>query len=405
METVAQETTAAAAVAGIASNIATVQTHVGAFDKIAAGLAELEKQHPKDVLIAEISTTAGMKSAIAARAAWRTPRLAVEKARKDAKAPVLALGKAIDSFAGELTAKLLAGEEHYDAQIKAEEQRKEAEKQAKAAAEAARVKAHQDRIANDIEAIVVASLRCTAEQIAQHIADIEALAIGDDFEEYRGKAEEAKADTLKQLRDMHAAAVEREAEAARLAAERAELAKLRAEQKKRDEEAAAARAEEERKAREQREAEEIAAALKRDKERAEHEAKLRAEREAHEAEMRRQREALAEQERQAAAARAEADRIAREAREAEERKAAAELAEAQRVAREAAAARQREEEARAAADKRLRDAAPRLLKALRALVTSMADSDEEGLIEHAPEMVEARAAIAEAEGAAKAVPA
>lgn len=363
METVAQETTAAAAVAGIASNIATVQTHVGAFDKIAAGLAELEKRHPKDVLIAEIGTTAGMKSAVAARAAWRAPRLAVEKARKDAKAPVLALGKAIDAFAGDLTAKLLEGEQNYDAQIKAEEQRKEAEKAAKAAAEAARVQRHQERVA-EIRGAVAAAVRCTAAQIAEHIADIERMQIDDSFEEYRGKAEEAKADALQQLRDLHAAVAEREAEAARLAAEREELARLRAEQQQREQEAAAARAEEERKAREAKEAAARAEAERLAAERRAHEETLRAEREAHEAEMARQRATLAEQERQAAAARAEADRIAREAREAAEAKAAAELAEAQRVAREAAAARQREEEAHAAAEKRLRDAAPVMLAAL-----------------------------------------
>lgn len=39
----------------------------------------------------------------------------------------------------------------------------------------------------------------------------------------------------------------------------------------------------------------------------------------------------------------------------------------------------------------------RLLAALKALVTSLADADEEGLIEHAPQMAEARALIAELE--------
>ena len=41
---------------------------------------------------------------------------------------------------------------------------------------------------------------------------------------------------------------------------------------------------------------------------------------------------------------------------------------------------------------------PRLLAALEALVKTLAFHDEEGLIEHAVEMVEARAAIAQARG-------
>lgn len=53
----------------------------------------------------------------------------------------------------------------------------------------------------------------------------------------------------------------------------------------------------------------------------------------------------------------------------------------------------------AKANARFIAAAPRLLASLKALVKTMADSDEEGLIEHADEMVEARAAIAEAEAA------
>lgn len=43
-------------------------------------------------------------------------------------------------------------------------------------------------------------------------------------------------------------------------------------------------------------------------------------------------------------------------------------------------------------------AAPKLLAALKAIVKSLADADEEGLIEHAEQMQAAREAIAEAEG-------
>jgi len=45
-------------------------------------------------------------------------------------------------------------------------------------------------------------------------------------------------------------------------------------------------------------------------------------------------------------------------------------------------------------------AAPDLLSALQAIVKSLADQDDEGMIEHAQQMIDARAAIAKATGAA-----
>jgi len=52
------------------------------------------------------------------------------------------------------------------------------------------------------------------------------------------------------------------------------------------------------------------------------------------------------------------------------------------------------------ANARLIAAAPDLLNALQAIVKSLADQDDEGMIEHAQQMIDARAAIAKAEGQA-----
>ena len=49
-------------------------------------------------------------------------------------------------------------------------------------------------------------------------------------------------------------------------------------------------------------------------------------------------------------------------------------------------------------DARLIAAAPDLLNALQAIVKSLADQDDEGMIEHAQQMIDARAAIAKATG-------
>lgn len=371
----------------IAENLDKVQTELAAIDKIDAGLAALEKAHPKN-LACDVATTKGMKEAIAGRAAWREPRIATEKARKAAKAPVLELGRAIDARAAELTALLLEGESNYDDQIKAEEARKESERAAKAEAERARIQGHQDRI-NEIRGAVAAAAHADATLIAEHIGDVERLPVDATFEEFQGQAQLAKDETLVKLRAMHADAVAREEEAARvkaeqeaaaaaLAAERAELERLRAEQAERERVAAAEQAERARIARAELDAAEKAQADKLAAERAEQEQALAAEREAHEAEMRAQREAQAEADAQAAAARkVEDDRIA------------AQLAELAAQREQQAAAARAAEEAKHAAEKRVRDAAPQMLAALKAVLASGARAEIEdhviAAVEHAVE--------------------
>lgn len=62
------------------------------------------------------------------------------------------------------------------------------------------------------------------------------------------------------------------------------------------------------------------------------------------------------------------------------------------------ARRWREDSAKLAKIERLRDAAPDLLAALQSIVNSLSENDDEGLVEHAPQMEAARAAIAKATG-------
>lgn len=319
-------------ITAIAASIEKVQGEVAAFDKIAAGIAAIEKMHPSNLAI-DVTNAAGMRQAIAGRAAWRDPRIAVEKARKAAKAPVLDLGRQIDAFASGLELALRAGESNYDDQIKAEESRKEAERAAKAEAERVRVAAHQDRINNDIRAAVGGAVGRVSGGITLIILDIEAIVIDASFEEFQGQAQLAKDETLDKLREMHAAAVaheaeqarikaEQEAEAARIAAERAELARLRAESEAREREAAAARAEQERKDREARAAAEREQAAALAAERAAQAEELRKQREAQDAELKAQRDAQAKAEAEAAEARrVEESRIAAERKEIERQRA------------------------------------------------------------------------------------
>lgn len=281
------------------------------FDRVSAGIAALSEQYAG--VIYDVQTPAGLADAKAARATIRAPRYEVERVRKDAKAPLLALGRELDAEAARITAALLKLEGPIDEQIKAEEARREAEKQAAIAAELARVTEIQSRIAV-IRGWPTQYAGKPSALVAQQLATAEQYRVGTDlFEEFTDEAERARLASVVALRDLHTAALAAEEEARRIEAERAELERLRAEQAAREAEARAVREEEERQARANREREEREAAERRA---------------AEEAELRRQREEI-ERER-----RAEAERIAAEdARIRAEREALA----AERAAAEAAA--------------------------------------------------------------------
>lgn len=350
--------------------------HIAAYSPVAAGLAEL--RHRFDGVVFDVSTTKGEKEARGFRKELVTLRTTLESKRKELKAPALAYAKRIDDEAKTITAALLELEEPIDAQIKAEEARKEAERAAKAEAERQRIARHQAVILY-LRGIPADVASASADKVLAALNELEALDITSSLEEFQGQAQQTKDESLAKLREMHAAAVaheaeqarikaEQEAEAARIAAERAELARLRAEAAERERAAREARAEEER-----------AQA-----------AKLAAEREAQEAELRAAREA---QERELAAqraAQAKAEAEARAAREAEEQRLAAERAELRRQQEEAEAQRRAAEEAKHAADMKARNAAP--APAMLAALRQIAEVSTEAKVQKI-----AKAALAEAE--------
>ena len=109
----------------MSTNIEKVSGALAEFSRVEAGIAALTKAYAG--VVYDVTTTEGMGAAREARRIIREPRYEVEKVRKDAKAPLLALGKEIDAEAKRITAALLAIEEPIDQQIAAEEARKEAE--------------------------------------------------------------------------------------------------------------------------------------------------------------------------------------------------------------------------------------------------------------------------------------
>jgi len=275
-----------------------------------------------------------MDEAKKARQEVKGYRTALENKRKEIKAPALERCRLIDDEAKTITAALLEIEEPIDQQIKAEEARKEAEKAAKAEAERQRVAAIRTQI-DTIKNHAAFAVGKSADAILKILSGVEGFEIGEDFQEFKPEAEQAKAETLDKIKALHEAQVQHESEQARIAAERAELTRLRAEAEAREREAAAARAEQERKDREARAEQERKDREAREAVEREQAAKLAAERAAHEAELRKQREAQEAELKAQREAQAKADAEARAAREAEEKRLAAERAEIARQQAEA----------------------------------------------------------------------
>lgn len=395
----------------IAAALETVTTNVAEFSKVAAGLAALREKHPVN-LVCPVDTPAGMREAIAGRAAWREPRVKLEAMRKAAKAPVLALGKQIDSTAAELEAQLRIGESNYDDQIKAQEKIAADRKAAAERAEAERVQVLKDRIATHYTSKPARMFGKSAADIQACIQAMTGDVTEAEFFDFTEDAKTAQAHALETLRAMHAtqeATEAREAEQARVAAEQVaeanRLAKLAAElQAQADKDRAAFEAEQAqaRKMQDAREAEE------------------RARRDAAEAEARAEREAIAaEQKKLDDAKREEADRLAAVERERLDKEAEAKRLDDERAAflerkrLDDAAAAEREQQAKEAEKERkafvreqkrmerLHKTAPRMLAALQALEPWHHESEAARLDPAYSAIVdECRAAAAEAEGAA-----
>lgn len=323
------------------------------FEPFAKRLADAKTQ-AKGVEF-DVTTTAGMAVAVKHRATFREIRVASEKARKERKAPILEIGKLLDTRQKEIEAEIEPFESRFDVAIKAEEKRKDDEKIAKAVAESARISAIRKRI-TEMQAIPSMLVGKQSATIATAIEGLESVEITlETHQEFVGEAQAAQVATISKLGEMLAAQQAHEAEQARIAAEREAIEKQRAELAEQERVAAAARAEQE--ARDRAERERIAAEQRAAQEKAA--AELRAQQEEHEARMRAQQ---AEIDRQQAELAAERQRQADEAARVERERLAAIQAEADRVAaeeqrrRDVAEAEARAEAERVAAERQAEEA-------------------------------------------------
>jgi hypothetical protein len=303
--------------------------------KTAEHEAKLLALAKKYVDIREIANQAAREQVHSAYMELKNTRVAIQKAAKDAREDANQFSKAVIAEAERLTAITTAEELRLQALRDMWDEDREREKQAKAEAERVRVNAIRIRI-DEMRTIPSAMVGKTAEHIARCIEGVEKSPVElEVFAEFSGEAEMAKIATLDKLREMLVAQQAHEQEQARIAQERAELERLRAEAAERERVAAAERAEQARKEAAARAAEEARLKAEREaheaelrKQRVAAEAKLQAEREAAEAALRAQREELARQQAEIDRQRAEQEKREREAREAAEAKARAEKLEA-----------------------------------------------------------------------------
>ena len=324
---------------------------IAAYTATEQGLAELRARLTGRVY--DVTTGKGMDEARKDRAECRSLRVDLEAKRKEIKAPALDYCRRIDSEAKRITTEIEGMEDPIDQQIKAEEARKEAARAERERAEAERlagINAQIDRVRN----MPILYVTATPAVISEAIAELQSMDLDALFDEvHRPRAVEAQQGALDTLTALHTERVTAIAEAARLAAERAELERQQAEAKEAqriaDDAASAARAEADRAAQAERDRLDAIARQEqaaREKELEAREAAVRAEQERIEAATRAERE---QQEREMAE-RASALRAEQEA-----------FADAQRAAAEAA-------EAAYIAQATLRDAA----KAAHAVLTTMA---------------------------------
>jgi hypothetical protein len=289
-----------------------ITTTVPGFMEAAEIISKLREKYAGKTY--DVSTTSGMKEAIEARRELREARIALDKRKPEVKREALDFCAKVESDYKAIRAAVSEYEDIPDAIIKAAEEAKKEADRIKAEAEKNRIAAIQDNI-QKIRNIPLNQQGKSSADINGVLVRAKSITIGDQYAEFQAEAEAARQNCIIALEKLLTDTVAHEEEQKRIAAERAELAKLRAEAEERDRQAKAelevqeARlAAERKKIEDERAAEEKRVADARAEEekkaqaiRDEEAAKLAAEREAHEAKMKTEQ--------------AEADRIRREQEE------------------------------------------------------------------------------------------
>jgi hypothetical protein len=194
----------------------------------------------KSTDIKAITNKAGYEQVHAARIVLKNTRVEIQRLGKGAREDATKFSKAVIAEENRLISLIEPEETRLECMQTQWDADREAERVAAIAAEEQRVEALEERVV-ELRGNRMLSPTSGSNLIGQHIEDVERITVDDSFQEYRNQAEEAKAIGLAWLRELHAAAVAHEAEQARIKAEREDLEKQRAAQKKIDDAAKAER--------------------------------------------------------------------------------------------------------------------------------------------------------------------
>lgn len=175
----------------------------------------------------DLAETKGRKAAREAYSELRSARLVVQRAEKETRDELNDLKAVIGKKRDELIAIVEPVETNVKGQIDAWEKAEEERKEREAAAERERVAKHEANIAT-IRGYVAQAAGRTSAEIASGIAALEALDIGEAWQEFAEQARAALAETLGSLRRLHAHTVGAEQAAAAAAAQARVIQQLQA---------------------------------------------------------------------------------------------------------------------------------------------------------------------------------
>lgn len=199
------------------------------YSRTEAALSELRQKYAGAKF--DLTTTAGDKAARAARLELVTFRTGLEKKRKELKAPAVEFGRKIDDEAKRINGEIVALEDPIDAQIKADEKRREDERLERERIAAERAAGFRAKI-DAIRACVAKSQDLPSERISNGIAQVESIVTDEaTWAEFAAEAEQAKTTTLAAMKNLRDLAKAREEEAARVEAQRLENERIAAEQR------------------------------------------------------------------------------------------------------------------------------------------------------------------------------
>jgi hypothetical protein len=221
-------------------------------------LTTLKRRAAKDANY-DITTPAGMATAKDLKKQFAKIRTTAENIRKERKAPIVEIGKLLDTEYKKLETDVREHEDRHALAIEQEAQRLAEIERQKIEAERVRVEQIESRLAS-IRGLPMKYAQADSETLAITVQELVEKRLDPAmYEEYLEDAVRALNTSIEELNQLHAAALGREAAARQAEADRQELARLKAEQAERERIAAEEKAERDRQARLDREAAEAQA--------------------------------------------------------------------------------------------------------------------------------------------------